>query len=57
MIDKEDVICSSIKTICTNAEIKLCYFHFRQNILKRVNNNYFKIILRSNPSIEKKFIA
>ena len=53
MIDKEDAICSSIKTIWPNAEIKLCYFHFGQTILKRVNNNYFKNLIRNNPSIEK----
>ena len=53
MIDKEDAICSSIKTIWPNTEIKLCYFHFGQTILKRVNNNYFKNLIRNNPSIEK----
>ena len=53
MIDKEDAICSSNKTIWPNAEIKLCYFHFGQNILKRVNNNYFKNLIRNKISIEK----
>ena len=48
MIDKEDAIIIAIKSIWPNIQIKLCYFHFGQNILRRVNNNYFKSLLKNN---------
>ena len=28
--------------------MKLCYFHLRQNILRRINNNYFKSLFKNN---------
>ena len=49
MIDKEeDDIIIAIKYIWTMTQIKLCYFHFVQNILRRVNNIYFKSLFKNN---------
>ena len=48
MIDKEDYLCLFIKVVLPNTEIKLRYFHFGQNILRRVNNNYFNSLFRNN---------
>ena len=48
MIDKEDAIIIAIKSIWPNTKIKLCYFHFRQNIIRKVKNNYFKSLFKNN---------
>lgn len=48
MIDKEYSIILAIKSIWIKIQIKLCYFHFGQNILRRVNINYFKSLFKNN---------
>ena len=47
-MDKELAILNSIKKIFPQTKIRLCYFHFSNNIKKRINNNIFKELFNSN---------
>ena len=47
-IDKEKAIISASIKIFPQTKIKLCYFHFSNNIKKRANNNKFKDMFDSN---------
>ena len=47
-IDKELAILNAIKKIFPQTKIRLCYFHFSNNINKRINNNIFKDLFESN---------
>ena len=48
-IDKELAIINACKKIFPQTKIKLCYFHFSNNIKKRINNLVFKDLFNSNP--------
>lgn len=47
-IDKEKAIIAASLKIFPQTKIRLCYFHFSNNIKKRVNNNLFKVMFNSN---------
>ena len=47
-VDKENAIIAAIQKVFPISKIRLCYFHFSNNIKKRVHNSVFKDMFNSN---------
>jgi len=47
-VDEENAIIAAIQKVFPISKIRLCYFHFSNNIKKRVHNSVFKDMFNSN---------
>ena len=52
-IDKENGIIAACMKVFTQTRIRLCYFHFSNNIRKRINNTLYKNKFISNSNTFK----
>ena len=52
-IDKENGIIAACMKVFPQTRIRLCYFHFSNNIRKRINNTVFKSLFSSNSNTLK----